>query len=99
MNNLDSYDSSDLNDNIDDYYDCALVDSEVMSASTIDVNNDLLKPEAPIEPIPSIASSLMRTVELFFLFIIGMYLFSATLGLILLGIEKLLSVFGIIWTF
>ena len=99
MNNLDSYDSSDLNDNIDDYYDYALVDSEVMNASTVNVYNDLLKPEAPIEPIPSIASSLMRTVELFFLFIIGMYLFSATLGLILLGIEKLLSVFGIIWTF
>mgnify|MGYP001160065716 FL=1 len=99
MNNLDSYDSSDLNDNIDDYYDYALVDSEVMNASTVNVYNDLLKPETPIEPIPSIASSLMRTVELFFLLIIGMYLFSATLGLILLGIEKLLSVFGIIWTF
>ena len=99
MNNLDSYDSSDLNYNIDDYYDYALVDSEVMNASTVNVYNDLLKPEAPIEPIPSIASSLMRTVELFFLLIIGMYLFSATLGLILLGIEKLLSVFGIIWTF
>lgn len=99
MNNLDSYDSSDLNDNIDDYYDYALVDSEVMNASTVNVYNDLLKPEAPIEPIPSIASSLMRTVELFFLLIIGMYLFSAILGLILLGIEKLLSVFGIIWTF
>tara|TARA_B100000809_G_C14846479_1_gene426698 strand:- start:275 stop:574 length:300 start_codon:yes stop_codon:yes gene_type:complete len=99
MNNLDSYDSSDLNDNIDDYYDYALVDSEVMNTSTVNVYNDLLKPEAPIEPIPSIASSLMRTVELFFLLIIGMYLFSATLGLILLGIEKLLSVFGIIWTF
>jgi hypothetical protein len=99
MNNLDSYDSSDLNDNIDDYYDYALVDSEVINASTVNVYNDLLKPEAPIEPIPSIASSLMRTVELFFLLIIGMYLFSATLGLILLGIEKLLSVFGIIWTF
>jgi len=99
MNKLDSYDSSDLNDNIDDYYDYALVDSEVINASTVNVYNDLLKPEAPIEPIPSIASSLMRTVELFFLLIIGMYLFSAILGLILLGIEKLLSVFGIIWTF
>ena len=93
MNNLDSYDSSDLNDNIDDYYDCALVDSEVMNASTIDVHNDLLKPEAPIEPIPSIASSLMRTVEILFLFIIGVSLFAATPGFILLGIEKLLSFF------
>jgi hypothetical protein len=96
MNNLDSYDSSDLNDTIDDYYDCALVDSEVMNASTIDVHNDLLKPEAPIEPIPSIASSLMRTVEILFLFIIGIIgvsLFAATPGFILLGIEKLLSFF------
>jgi len=94
MKNLDSYDSSELNYNIDDYYD-----SEVMNTSTVNVYNDLLKPETPIEPIPSIASSLMRTVELFFLLIIGIYLFSATLGLIMLGIEKLLSVFGIIWTF
>ena len=99
MNKLDSYDSSDLNDNIDDYCDYVLVDSEVMNASTVNVYNDLLKPETPIEPIPSIASSLMRTVELFFLLIIGMYLFSATLGLILLGIEKLLSFFLIIWNF
>ena len=99
MNNLDSYDSSAPNDNIDNYCDYALVDSEVMNASTVSGYNDLLKSERPIEPIPSIASSLMRTVELFFLLIAGMYLFSAALGLIVLGIGKLLSVFGIIWTF
>tara|TARA_B100002052_G_scaffold231381_1_gene214158 strand:- start:56 stop:355 length:300 start_codon:yes stop_codon:yes gene_type:complete len=99
MNNLDSYDSSAPNDNIDHYCDYALVDSEVMNASTVSGYNDLLKSERPIEPIPSIASSLMRTVELFFLLIAGMYLFSAALGLIVLGIGKLLSVFGIIWTF
>ena len=90
MNNLDSYDSSDFNDNLD---------SQAMNASTVYVYNNLPKHEAPIEPIPSIASSLMRTVELFFLLIIGMYLFSATLGLILLCLEKFLSFFGIIWTF
>ena len=90
MNNLDSYDCSDFNDN---------VDSKATNASTVYVYNNLPKDEAPIEPIPSIASSLMRTVELFFLLIIGMYLFSATLGLILLGIEKLSSFFLIIWNF
>ena len=90
MNHLDSYDCSDFNDN---------VDSKAMNASTVYVYNNLPKHEAPIEPIPSIASSLMRTVELFFLLIIGMYLFSAALGLIMLGIGKFLSVFGIIWTF
>ena len=90
MNNLDSYDSSDFNDNLD---------SQAMNESTVYVYNNLPKHEAPIEPIPSIASSLMRTVELFFLLIIGMYLFSATLGLILLCLEKFLSFFGIIWTF
>ena len=90
MNHLDSYDCSDFNDNLD---------SQAMNASTVYVYNNLPKHEAPIEPIPSIASSLMRTVELFFLLIIGMYLFSATLGLILLCLEKFLSFFGIIWTF
>ena len=90
MNHLDSYDCSDFNDNLD---------SQAMNASTVYVYNNLPKHEAPIEPIPSIASSLMRTVELLFLLIIGMYVFSAALGLILLGIGKLLSVFGIIWTF
>ena len=90
MNHLDSYDCSDFNDNLD---------SQAMNASTVYVYNNLPKHEAPLEPIPSIASSLMRTVELFFLLIIGMYLFSATLGLIMLGIENLLSVFLIIWNF
>ena len=90
MNNLDSYDCSDFNDNLD---------SQAMNASTVYVYSNLPKHEAPIETIPSIASSLMRTVELFFLLIIGMYLFSAALGLIMLGIGKFLSVFGIIWTF
>ena len=80
MNHLDSYDCSDINDN---------VDSKAMNASTVYLYNNLPKHEAPIEPIPSIASSLMRTVEILFLLIIGMYVFSATLGLILLGIEKL----------
>ena len=80
MNNLDSYDCSDFNDNLD---------SQAMNASTVYVYNNLPKHEAPIKPIPSIASSLMRTVELLFLLIIGMYVFSAALGLILLGIEKL----------
>ncbi len=90
MNNLDSYDCSDFNDNLD---------SQAMNASTVYVYSNLPKHEAPIEPIPSIASSLMRTVELLFLLIIGMYVFSATLGLILLCLEKFLSFFGIIWTF
>ena len=91
MNNLDSYDSSDLNDTIDNYYDCALVDSEVMSASTIDVHNDLLKPEAPIEPIPSIASSLSETFQAVVMFFLVPYLFFLFVGMVFGLIEWLLS--------
>ena len=91
MNNLDSYDSSDLNDTIDDYYDCALVDSEVMNASTIDVHNDLLKPEAPIEPIPSIASSLSETFQAVVMLFLVPYLFFLFVGMVFTLIEWLLS--------
>ena len=91
MNNLDSYDGSDLNDTIDDYYDCALVDSEVMSASTIDVNNDLLKPEAPIEPIPSIASSLWKTLQVAVMLFWVPYLFFLFVGMVFALIEWQLS--------
>ena len=86
MNNLDSYDSSDLNYNIDDYYD-----SEVMNASTVNVYNDLLKPEAPIEPIPSIASSLWKTFQVAVMLFWVPYLFFLFVGMVFALIEWQLS--------
>ena len=91
MNNLDSYDNANLNDNIDDYRDYALVDSEVMSASTVNVYNDLLKPETPIEPIPSIASSLWKTLQVAVMLFWVPYLFFLFVGMVFALIEWLLS--------
>ena len=86
MKNLDSYDSSELNYNIDNYYD-----SEVMNASTVNVYNDLLKPEAPIEPIPSIASSLWKTLQVVVMLFWVPYLFFLFVGMVFALIEWQLS--------
>ena len=91
MNNLDSYDSSEQDNNSPDYFDYALVDSEVMNASTVNVYNDLLKPETPIEPIPSIASSLWKTLQVAVMLFWVPYLFFLFVGMLFALIEWLLS--------
>jgi len=86
MKNLDSYDSSEQDSNSPDYFDYALLDS-----MTVDAPNDLLKPEVPIEPIPSIASSLWKTLQVVVMLFWVPYLFFLFVGMVFALIEWQLS--------
>ena len=87
MKNLDSYDSSEQDNNSQDYFDYALLDS-----MAVDSPNNLLKPEVSIEPIPSIASSLWKTLQVAVMLFWVPYLFFLFVGMVFALIDWVLNI-------